>query len=60
MTVRASWGCWCDGCDELLSRIDLGDESARQSRYYAKEDGAHVARPGGRDICAECWAKGVR
>jgi hypothetical protein len=60
MTAIKSWTIQCDGCGDSIGSGDLGDRTAAEGRYQAKADGAHVNLPGGRDICAGCWAEGYR
>lgn len=58
MSARASWGIYCDCCEELMSGGDLGNETAREARDEARRLGGHRSR--GQDICPECWDQGNR
>lgn len=60
MGWRRSITLFCDNCDDNIGSADLGDETVAQARDTARTDGHHVALPGGRDICADCWHVGER
>lgn len=59
MSVRKSWTVWCDEC-KISDEGDLGAETAQERREELKREGWHINLPGGRDLCDECWAEGVR
>lgn len=60
MTATPSWTVNCDHCGDSLGSGDLSDRTAAEARLQAKEDGAHVNLPRGRDICRFCWDEGKR
>lgn len=60
MTFARSITLWCDSCGDTMDQGDLGTRTVDEARQFARACGAHVSLPGGRDICADCWAKGER
>lgn len=60
MSVRRATLIECDCCDEIAHEYDLSCETASIARSNARSDGWHVNRPGGRDVCPECWEDGLR
>lgn len=48
----------CDGCASIADGSTTSAGTARAR--LAADLGWHVNLKGGRDLCAECWAKGVR
>lgn len=63
MSWRRTITVWCDGCDEVIGRGDLGDQTVAEARSFARAEGAITGLPKGpgtvrtdesRDLCAEC------
>ena len=59
MSVRPAWFVWCDVCGDGCEG-DQSCQTAQEARDRIKFDGWHTNRPGGKDICADCWADGER
>lgn len=49
----------CNGCGANID-YDAWGATAEESRANWVGAGWHFALSGGRDICAECWAAGIR
>lgn len=51
----------CDGAEDCSAETHTPFETSRAAvvREFRKRSGWH-ARPGGRDICPDCWAAGHR
>lgn len=65
MSAWKSWTICCDHCSDSDGG-DLGAETAQERRddiSKREPDPAyrwHCNLPGGRDVCGDCWARGLR